>query len=299
MVLPESFELSTVIKQTKPIVLPAAFFLGCVYVDSAAQIISDLFQLGEQLDAPLPDLGFKFLFFIDWHPLPTILMTLTALVTLIRILFSPHRVLAIRRYFLIHGIVFLVRAITLSLTRFPRPDIHCEPVQNISILLGAFRVMTGFVTTCSDCMFSGHAAGLVLFALFWRDYTDDSPRIKSLVSSIAAVCMILLVATHFHYSVDTFVGACVGYSAYFIMHTLISVYHTERAAAGRSIDAADGVFIPSVLSPAARGWLATYILRFVGYFERGYFSGSVVGYDALTGEIGGLYIRSVSQYGST
>lgn len=105
-----------------------------------------------------------------------------------------------------------------------------------------WRILAGQVVTCADVMYSGHTVNITLCAMTWHTYshvvpitkfdpicalrfnrnvmdTDLPPirnelgealRITSLkivIWTVAFVGYILIIATHFHYTLDVFIGA--------------------------------------------------------------------------------------------
>jgi hypothetical protein len=126
--------------------------------------------------------------------------------------------------------VYALRAITLLCTRYPRfPGVNGPYVlPGADIPWGAILIILGVRTTQTDYMFSGHAVGWALTAMFFWHYR----RPKSAVATVVAVVfwafnvtgMFLLIAVREHYTADVVVAVTVA--------TLVfNVYHLATALA--------------------------------------------------------------------
>lgn len=243
--------------QALRLVWPATFYLACIYIDACSQLLTDIYRLvPDDHDSSmeiLPDLGFSMLGYIDAPSAPSIVVNFAVLFTLIYMLRTPHFIVVTRRFFFIHGILFLMRAVSVALTRYPSPAPHCSPVAfTTNLFVTAAIIMSGTLHTCSDCMFSGHAACLTLLALFIINYTNPSRLTRFVVYAYGAVGCLLLIVTHFHYSVDVFIGVVVAYGGYTLTHILIATHHYEsQARINAAGGAAKGAFYLQVPSHVA------------------------------------------------
>lgn len=96
-----------------------------------------------------------------------------------------HRLVILRRLWVIMGSIFFLRCITMYVTSLSVPDVHakCDIFGQLSLedkILRAFQILGGAalsmngVRTCGDYMFSGHASMLTLLNLFLTEYTPLS-----------------------------------------------------------------------------------------------------------------------------
>jgi hypothetical protein len=126
--------------------------------------------------------------------------------------------------------VYALRAITLLCTRYPRfPGVNAPYVLPAADFpWGAILIILGVRTTQTDYMFSGHAAGWALTAMFFWHYR----RPKSTAATAVAVVfwafnvtgMFLLIAVREHYTADVAVAVTVA-------ALVFQVYHLATAPA--------------------------------------------------------------------
>lgn len=129
------------------------------------------------------------------------------------------------RMFLMWGLLWALRAITLISTVLPNPDGTCKP--RISYPNNIFQealanmpfVFWRHETTCHDVMFSGHTVILTLASLMWVYYADWAPwpqwcdfsSCATLVFRTSVFLMTLtgylcIIASKFHYTADVLMG---------------------------------------------------------------------------------------------
>lgn len=75
----------------------------------------------------------------------------------------------LKRFFLIQGLLFLLRALSIYLTSQQLPLTTCvSTIHNNSAAYEALFIMVGLRRTCADLLFSGHTAFFTLgFLLVW------------------------------------------------------------------------------------------------------------------------------------
>jgi len=109
------------------------------------------------------------------------------------------------------------------------------PMRNIFFL--ALTVATGFKVTCADVLYSGHTVNFTLAALIWYDYSRLCPLWpekeygvfdKIPFNRIFAICWtcagyFVIIATHFHYTVDVWIGFWMTYFVWSYYHEAIKV----------------------------------------------------------------------------
>jgi len=136
------------------------------------------------------------------------------------------------RWFVLWGVLFLCRALVVCLTPLPNPDRTCKPRISFpgNIWMQAYANLPLIQQlhsydeqrTCQDVLFSGHTVSLTLSMMFFFKYIRLAPWFEctlrraccsglaftNVVGSIVLVCgYYVIVASHFHYSVDVLVAA--------------------------------------------------------------------------------------------
>ena len=141
------------------------------------------------------------------------------------------RVAIVTRLLAIAATVFLLRCVTMLSTSLSVPGSHldCQQLRLPTFqakLERALRIVCGVgstifgVETCGDYMFSGHAAGLTLFACFICEYTPTRwVGFHRAVWATAAGGMACILLAHEHYSIDVFI-------AFYISSRVFAYYHT-------------------------------------------------------------------------
>lgn len=132
------------------------------------------------------------------------------------------------RAFMLWGILWALRGLTIIATVLPNPDSTCVPQETYpgNIWMEAWANMP-FVfwdheLTCQDVLFSGHTVALTLFTLIYIRYitwtpwlassnTSASMSIANLFRTFALTFMFVgyyvIVTSKFHYSVDVIIGS--------------------------------------------------------------------------------------------
>jgi hypothetical protein len=226
--------------------------LSQVYVD---KLHSARFK-GQLVDL-LPDVGFQFLPHLLLPRLPDVWQVLMVICTAIPVLlFHPLKAEITKRFAIVQGLSFLLRAITIMATVLPNPYDSCVNLsrEDESTILEAFKVMTGQRITCGDVLFSGHAANLTILALIWQQYGSsfigsipqhrrDVSLQNEFVNALALqpatidwICAVLMprifwavaimgyffiICCRFHYTVDVLVGAVVVAQQWGLYHMAI------------------------------------------------------------------------------
>lgn len=183
---------------------------------------------------PLPDVILNNIKYQTWglNASEIVIMISTMLAFLVSI-FHKHRCVVLRRIFLLVGIHYYYRAITMYVTALPKPnpDYFCEPKLNhttpliifqrvLRLLSGMGLSINGKHNFCGDYIYSGHTMTLIMTYLVIKEY---SPRRWflfhwfSLGFTILGIVTLLL--SRGHYSIDVLI-------AYWITTRLWWMYHT-------------------------------------------------------------------------
>ncbi|KAG8233362.1 hypothetical protein J437_LFUL005823 [Ladona fulva] len=183
---------------------------------------------------PLPDVVLDHITAVDWGlSVSEILIMICSNTALLVLLFHRHRFIVLRRIFLILGILYLMRSITMYVTVLPvaSQTYYCSPKANstssflvvrrvLQLLSGFGLSINGQHTYCGDYIYSGHTVILVMSYLIIREYT---PKRCYLVHWTACLCaltgVIMVLIARGHYTVDVLL-------AYFITTRLFWIYHT-------------------------------------------------------------------------
>ncbi|XP_037796791.1 phosphatidylcholine:ceramide cholinephosphotransferase 1-like isoform X1 [Penaeus monodon] len=149
------------------------------------------------------------------------------------VIFHKHRWILFRRIFLIMGLLYFYRSITMYVTVLPvaNPNYFCDKKANyttpilvakrvIQLLSGFGLSINGQHTFCGDYIYSGHTVCLVLAYLVIREYT---PHRWWLVhwgfALLAIVGVVMVLIARGHYTVDCLI-------AYYITTRIFYMYHT-------------------------------------------------------------------------
>jgi len=185
----------------------------------------------------LRDVGFSILPYIAWEAGVNICMVTLIVIAILNTLFwqkvSGFFVVA-RRHMVIHGFIFLIRAVSISSTILPNPDSTCRPQQFNNFFHATFLFLAGQVETCYDCLFSGHAVTMTLSALIFFQYTKNL-FLRWLLLVPLAFSLMLIVATRFHYTVDVFYGTAIAILFFNLYHYLIA-YVKDKLEKGESFE---------------------------------------------------------------
>jgi len=183
--------------------------------------------------APLPDALLDNIQYQRWGlDLSEILLVVSSLLGAVVVFSHSHRLVILRRVWLILGILYYYRALTMFITVLPKPDetYICAPKTDsistmdvikrvVQLLSGGGLSINGKHVYCGDYIFSGHTMTLTMGYLTIKQY---SPRrftvlhwVSFLISSIGVAS---LVVARGHYSIDVVL-------AYFVTTRLWWIYH--------------------------------------------------------------------------
>merc|ERR1712226_823098 len=215
----------------------AAVFLFMAFIATTASLAFVHDRVPFEYD-PLPDGILDNVKYQHWglDASEILLMTLVWTTVLITI-FHKHRFIVYRRIFLIGGLHYFYRAITMALTVLPvadkkyREDI-CQPQSNqtsafvmgqrvLKLISGMGLAINGKHVYCGDYIYSGHTMSLVMAYLIIKEY---SPRrwillhYAAMVLAIAGVVTLLIARGH--YSIDVVVAYWITTRIWWIFHTL-------------------------------------------------------------------------------
>lgn len=231
--------------------LSVAFFfgLGGLYLNCVSQ--AHLQKVTEETDLVLDDLGFRTLPFLgeEHVHLPDMFCNLFMGVTLARFFILPGpnsmRWIIIRRWVVILGMLFVLRGFSIIATVLPNPAKNCEKkITYQNIWREAFYLMLGQDVTCTDVLYSGHTINITLCALLWIEYNNRAPYVrdgwvnwlvKFAVSAWSLTAYVVIVASHWHYTVDVWIGFWMTFFVFRYFHKTIRVVELQ-CRTGRHVE---------------------------------------------------------------
>ncbi|KAI8579441.1 hypothetical protein K450DRAFT_242183 [Umbelopsis ramanniana AG] len=203
----------------------------------------------------LQDLLFDALPYVSNVQLVNYLLETTIICTVIGLaLQSPDwttRWTILRRWCFIMGWLYLFRSITIVVTTLPSPlrDGCIPPTLSISGSVGQrfgafFETVAGNDQSCGDNIFSGHTCVMASCALAWRIHARANRILGWLLYLIAAAGILMIIFTHYHYTIDVLLALFIVYVSWYIymrcirdatmhyvlgheLHTEMSVFDTN------------------------------------------------------------------------
>ncbi|XP_045582559.1 phosphatidylcholine:ceramide cholinephosphotransferase 2 isoform X4 [Procambarus clarkii] len=183
---------------------------------------------------PLPDVTLDAITAQDWGlNVSEIIIIISVYLCVMVVLFHKHRWILFRRIFLMMGLLYFYRSITMYVTVLPvaNPNYYCSPKANytspllvakrmIQLLSGFGLSINGQHTFCGDYIYSGHTVCLVLAYLVVREYTPRRWWLLHWCFALLAVTgVVMVLLARGHYTVDCLI-------AYYITTRLFYMYHT-------------------------------------------------------------------------
>lgn len=183
---------------------------------------------------PLPDVTLDAVTTQEWGlDVSEIIIMITVYLCVMVLLFHKHRWILFRRVFLMMGLLYFYRSITMYVTVLPvaNPNYPCAPKANytspvlvakrvIQLLSGFGLSINGKHTFCGDYIYSGHTVCLVLAYLVVREYTPRRWWLLHWCFALLAVTgVVMVLIARGHYTVDCII-------AYYITTRIFYIYHT-------------------------------------------------------------------------
>ena len=137
------------------------------------------------------------------------------------------------RFFWIMSLNFMLRTITIAVTRYPRLPFSSTHgnYHPANILWGAILVVSGSRTTQTDMMFSGHTLGFITIASFISRYTNYG--IFSIFYWVFNILGILsLISIREHYSADVVVACIVAKFVFWSYHLYLDSQYRRFSVPG-------------------------------------------------------------------
>merc|ERR1719369_1834128 len=212
--------------------LISALFLGTGFLATTASLAFTHERVPDI--EPLPDIVLDNIKYQSWGlDVSEYLLMISTISAVVVVMLHTHRLVILRRIWLLLGVLYYYRALTMFVTVLPKADKNytCTPKKNditaldyikrmITIISGGGLSINGKHVYCGDYIFSGHTMILTMGYLAIKQY---SPRryfpLHWLSLCISLTGVILLLLARGHYSIDVIV-------AYWITTRLWWLYHT-------------------------------------------------------------------------
>merc|ERR1712130_572315 len=218
---------------------PLKTFLSALFLAAGflATIISLVFTHERVPETePLPDLILDHIKYQEWVlDVSEVILMLNTYAAIIVVMLHSHRTIILRRIWLILGLLYFYRALTMSVTVLPKSNMTYTsmpktPGNETSAVMYAKRVFTiisggglsisGKHVFCGDYIFSGHTMTLTLGYLTIKQYSPRRFVLLHRASFLLAVLgVIFLLLARGHYTIDVLL-------AYYVSSRLWWVYHT-------------------------------------------------------------------------
>merc|ERR1712038_413516 len=170
------------------------------------------------------------------------LLMISTLSAILVVALHKHRLIILRRIWLLLGVLYYYRALTFFVTVLPKADeeYECAPISNttsameyvkrvITISSGGGLSINGNHIYCGDYIFSGHTMTLTMAYLAIKQYSPRRFVILhwlSFLVSLAGICG--LVVARGHYSIDVILAYFVTTRLWWIYHAMATSNHFKK-----------------------------------------------------------------------
>lgn len=122
----------------------------------------------------------------------------------------------LEHFFIIMTVIFGLRVICFMVTEEPPPIKGCEERKKGQAPKGFIEMMREifYSRSCSDLMFSGHAAFTVLIMMYTLYYSKYSIE-RTIITILCLIELVLIIAGRLHYSSDVIVGSAITVLAFY------------------------------------------------------------------------------------
>eukprot|EP00092_Neocalanus_flemingeri_P036709 GFUD01039965.1.p1 GENE.GFUD01039965.1~~GFUD01039965.1.p1 ORF type:complete len:346 (-),score=108.89 GFUD01039965.1:17-1054(-) len=203
---------------------------------------------------PLPDIVLDNTTYHQWGlKASEIIIIISIVLAFFTVIVHTHRMIIIRRVFLILGLLYMYRGLTMFVTVLPISDknYECAPKLNhsitflelisrvVTIVSGGGLSMNGKQIYCGDFIFSGHTMVLMMAFFVVREYSPRTNRflvfhLLSFVLSVTGVAMLLV--SRGHYSIDCLVAYWVTSRVWWTYHTMASNHNLKLSGSHNHMD---------------------------------------------------------------
>lgn len=138
-----------------PFIVSFIFFFVTLYINSLVQVWAD--RNSPYWLAALPDIGHRLLPYWTYYSINNYFLLTAFLLVIVRYIFQRDiRLIVLRRWFFLQGVLFIMRSISIYVTSLSVPLPGCNTTAVGSPPVEAFYIMLTLHATCGDVLFSGH-----------------------------------------------------------------------------------------------------------------------------------------------
>ncbi|CAH1407459.1 unnamed protein product [Nezara viridula] len=199
---------------------------------------------------PLPDAVLDNVPTMPWGlDVSEFIIMISTNLTFLVIVFHRHRFIVFRRVFLIVGVLYMMRSVTMYVTVLPMSSTtyYCSPKANstsvILISKRVFQLISGFGlsingkhTYCGDFIYSGHTVILIMCSLIINEYSPKRCILLHWGSWTASITGVLLVLiSRGHYTVDVLIAYYVTTRLFWMYHTLANHKYLKQASSRNAL----------------------------------------------------------------
>ncbi|EDR25409.1 hypothetical protein EDI_002730 [Entamoeba dispar SAW760] len=233
---------------TSPIICCFVFMILCGLLNGLSISFAQEFQRQWYRSHPtihfkefvLDDLLFSIFSFRDLIGFADKYLGFLVVIMVFRFFLSKGRLIVLRRFVTLMGVMFLVRIICVYMTLLNDPSINYSDVTG-NPLIESFLISGGIHISTVDKMFSGHTGSITLTGMFLIYYHDQYPifhskRLHYSLSLTFKIIVLLYVAcgwclftiVRIHYTSDVFVGIILASTVFCLYHSYIPLAQTKN-----------------------------------------------------------------------
>lgn len=176
------------------------------------KIVTPLFDLYHQV---LPEEMREWHEYSDWVPILPLLL----------FLYLDRGQHCFKFLFMV-GILYLLRAISFSVTILPSPSVDCKcewEHQPESILRSILNIC--YQEGCNDLIFSGHTSMMIMSSLFLvYYYLPNYPLSQCMLFFYNVFGVLVIIGTRLHYTVDVYIASIICILLFFSFHQKSVLY---------------------------------------------------------------------------
>jgi len=213
--------------------LLSALFLGTGFLATTASLAFTHERVPD-ID-PLPDIVLDNIKYQSWGlDVSEYLLMISTISAVVVVMLHTHRLIILRRIWLLLGVLYYYRALTMFVTVLPKADetYTCMPRKNdttaldytkriLTIISGGGLSINGKHVYCGDYIFSGHTMTLTMGYLAIKQYSPRRFILLHWISFLTSLCgVIFLLLARGHYTIDVILAYYVTSRIWWLYHTL-------------------------------------------------------------------------------
>jgi len=229
--------------------LLAALFLGTGFLATTVSLAFTHERVPDM--QPLPDIVLDNIKYQSWGlDVSEYLLMFSTISALVVVMLHSHRLVILRRIWLLLGILYYYRALTMFVTVLPKADENytCMPRKNdttafdygkrvLTIISGGGLSINGKHIYCGDYIFSGHTMTLTMGYLAIKQYSPRRFILLHWASFLTSLCgVIFLLLSRGHYTIDVLLAYYVTSRIWWIYHTLAHNQQLKTRGEHNSLD---------------------------------------------------------------